>query len=50
MAGPLLNMSNVRVSCGPANVVTRRRRRNVQELSIEVVVKVTTTVEKALKV
>ena len=50
LSGGKLNIANITVRCGPTNLVNRRKRSTQQELSFNIVIKVTTTKEKALQV
>ena len=47
LCGGKCKIEDVKVNCGAANVVSRRKRRNAQQLTIKVTIKVTTTAEKA---
>ena len=47
LCGDKCKIEDVTVSCGAADAVSRRKRRNVKQLTLKVTIKVTTSVEKA---
>ena len=50
VCGQKCKIEDVKVNCGAPNVVNRRKRRNVKQLTMQVTIKVTTTADKAAQV
>ena len=48
--GGKCNIEGVKVRCGATDVVMRRKRRNIKQLTMQVTIKVTTTADKAAQV
>ena len=50
LCGGKCNIDGVKVRCGAADAVRRRKRSNIKQLTMEVTIKVTTTADKAAQV